>query len=231
MRRADRLFSLTQLLRPGHVTTARELAEQLQVSERTVYRDIRDLSLSGVPIAGEAGVGYTVSDGFSLPPLMFTAEELTALVLGARMVQSWGGPVLAGDAERVLNKVAAVLPEGMQERIDSTPLFAPAFSGVSHNVGKTLALLRDAVDARQKITLAYTRDDGQQSRRTVWPLGLFFWGRVWTLGSWCEMRGSFRNFRLDRMQSASATEEVYPETPGRTLRDLIRAESERCEKE
>jgi predicted DNA-binding transcriptional regulator YafY len=226
MRRADRLFRLIQLLRPGRVTTAQVLARQLAVSERTVYRDIRDLSLSGVPIIGEAGVGYTVREGFSLPPLMFSADEVAALVLGARMVKSWGDPVLAGDAERVLNKVAAVLPSDLKERLAAAPLFAPPFSGIDAQVANTLTLLRGAVDGKHKVRFGYTREDGKNTTRTVWPLGLFFWGRVWTLGAWCERRAALRNFRLDRMDGATLTGESYRETPGRTLGDLFRQEGE-----
>jgi len=222
MRRADRLFSLMQLLRPGRVTTARALAERLEVSERTIYRDIRDLTLSGVPIVGEAGVGYTVREGFALPPLMFSAEEVAALVLGARMVQSWGGPVLAGDAERVLSKVAAVLPAGLRERLSTTPLFAPPFSGIDAKVANTLALFRGAVDSKNKVHFGYTREDGQTSTRTVWPLGLFFWGQVWTLGAWCERRGALRNFRLDRIAEPALSGGAFNNQPGRTLADLFR---------
>src|SRR5437899_1479879 len=110
MRRADRLFQIVQRLRRRGVTTAAQLAQALEVSERTVYRDVRDLQLSGVPILGEAGVGYALPRGFDLPPLMFTEEELEALVVGARMVQAWGDQKLARAAEDALSKIETVVP-------------------------------------------------------------------------------------------------------------------------
>ena len=118
MRRADRLFRIVQLLHSGRLQTARHLAEKLQVSHRTIYRDVQDLQLSGVPIAGEAGVGYTLRRDFDIPPLMFDREEITALVLGARMVQAWGGMQLTEAANRALRKIEAVLPTDLRERID-----------------------------------------------------------------------------------------------------------------
>ncbi len=224
MRRADRLFRLVQLLSPRRVTTAARLAERLGVSERTVYRDIRDLTLSGVPILGEAGVGYRLGPEFALPPLMFSTDEVAALVLGARMVQSWADPALAGAAERVLNKVAAILPRGERERLFDTALYAPPFAGIGADTATVLSLLRGAVDGAAKVRFGYTREDGTRSRRTVWPLGLFFWGKVWTLGAWCEKREALRNFRVDRITDARLTGSPFPRTPGRTLADLFAAE-------
>src|SRR5579875_56505 len=127
MRRADRLFRIVQLLRAGRLQTARALAEKLQVSHRTIYRDVQDLQLSGVPIAGEAGVGYTLRRDFDIPPLMFDREEIAALVLGARMVETWGGTELADAANRALRKIEAVLPANLRENIDDVLLYAPNF--------------------------------------------------------------------------------------------------------
>lgn len=136
MRRADRLFQIIQTLRRRRVVTAAYLAEELEVSERTIYRDMRDLSLSGVPIQGEAGVGYALPAGFDLPPLMFTEEELEALVLGARMVESWGDPKLATAARQALNKVEVVLPERLRLQGAEPPLFAPARRLATEKPGK-----------------------------------------------------------------------------------------------
>src|ERR1700736_2952047 len=127
MRRADRLFRIVQLLRRRKLTTAKQLADELEVSERTVYRDVADLVGSGVPIRGEAGVGYALERGFDLPPLMFTEDELEALVLGARVVESWADASLAQAARQVLEKVEAVLPERLQDRVSRAALFAPGF--------------------------------------------------------------------------------------------------------
>lgn len=127
MRRADRLFQIIQFLRRHNVATAARLAEELDVSERTIYRDVRDLLLAGVPIEGEAGVGYVMRRGFDLPPLMFTDAEIQAMVLGARTVRSWADPALARAAEEVIAKVEAVVPDRLKDRIASVPMFAPGF--------------------------------------------------------------------------------------------------------
>ncbi len=220
MRRADRLFQIVQFLRSQRVTTARWLAERLEVSERTIYRDIRDLMSSGVPIDGEAGIGYAIRKGFDLPPLMFNQNELQALTLGARIVESWADPALATAARSLLSKVETVLPNDMKGDIDAVQLFSP-MTRIQPDVAAIMALLRASIDDRRKVCFRYTRADGTGSQRTVWPLGLFFWGNVWTLGAWCELREAFRSFRLDRIRSLSQHGEVYPTLRGRTLDDLI----------
>ncbi len=226
MRRADRLFQIIQFLRSRRVTTARWLAEKLEISERTVYRDIQDLLVSGVPIEGETGIGYVLRRGFDLPPLMFTTEEITALTLGARIVNSCADTALATAAESVLSKVETVLPDPLKQKFDHTPLFAP-FMHVSPAVAATMGILRGAIDDHHKVQFDYTREDSTASSRTVWPLGLFFWGTVWTLGAWCELREAFRNFRLDRIQGLVVNNTHYPNIAGRTLDDMIAYECER----
>jgi len=220
MRRADRLFQIIQLLRHRRITTASWLAEELEISERTVYRDISDLMTSGVPIEGEAGVGYILRKGFDLPPLMFTQDEIAALSFGARIVQSWADPALAKSAEQALNKIEAVLPDTLKHRIEHTPLFSPMVR-LPSEVADLLSQLRDAIARSQKVSFRYTRLDGETSSRVVWPLGLFFWGQVWTLGSWCELREQHRSFRLDRIISIELSTETYPNIPGRTLKDFL----------
>lgn len=223
MRRADRLFRIVQRLRRGRgVVTAAALARELEVSERTVYRDIADLVASGVPVEGEAGFGYRLPRGdFDLPPLMFTQDELEALVLGARVVQSWGDPDLVRAADDLLAKVQAVLPTRLRDRIEDSALFALNFQREQRAVGDTLGRFRKAIREQRKIELAYTDRGGQATARRVWPLGLFYWGLTWTLGAWCELRQGFRNFRLDRIASATVSETPFVPTPGRTLRDLF----------
>lgn len=228
MRRADRLFQIIQYLRTRRVTTAGWLAERLEVSERTIYRDIQDLTLTGVPIEGEAGVGYVLRRGFDLPPLMFTAEEITALVLGARIVESWADPALAQAADSVLSKVETALPAALRERLDKTRLFSP-LTQIDPCVASCMGELRNAADTRHKACFDYVRADGVASSRTVWPLGLFFWGSVWTLGAWCELRSDFRNFRLDRIRQLVIVAETYPDTPGRRLDDMIDCEKKKYE--
>ena len=221
MRRADRLFQIVQHLRRGRVATAARLAEALQVSDRTIYRAIRDLSLSGVPIQGEAGVGYALPRGFDIPPLMFTEEEIEALVLGARIVQSWGDPDLARAADGALAKVEGVLPARLKDRVPDAALFAPDFH-IRAELRSALGVLRQAIRDRRKVRFAYRDRGGAASDRTVRPLGLFYWGSVWSLGSWCETRRDFRNFRLDRMAGLARLEDTFQPKPGETLADFFR---------
>jgi predicted DNA-binding transcriptional regulator YafY len=221
MRRADRLFRLVQLLRGGRLMTARTLGERLEVSERTVYRDVRDLLLSGVPIEGEAGVGYVLRAGFDLPPLMFDRAELEAVVLGTRMARAWGGARLAAAAEEALRKIEAVLPAALRERVDRTRLYAPGLR-VTDAQRADLDRLHAAIDAGERIGFAYTAEGGAETERVVRPLGLFFWGGVWTLGAWCELRQDFRAFRVDRMASLAAGQK-FPREPGRGLADYLAA--------
>ncbi len=222
MRRADRLFRIVQILRSRRLTTARHLAETLEISERTVYRDVRDLTLCGVPIEGEAGVGYRLM-GYDLPPLMFTTAEVEALVLGARLVKRLADPKLAHAAGQALEKIAAALPERLRDTPETTNLYAPLIHEPDQ-VMEDMGRLRIAIDGKTKVRFGYTRADGTPSTRTVWPLGLFFWGSVWTLGAWCELRAELRSFRLDRMKNLELLGDTFENQPGRTLADLFRAE-------
>jgi predicted DNA-binding transcriptional regulator YafY len=220
MRRADRLFQIVQLLRRRRaVVTAAQIADKLEISERTVYRDIRDLVQAGTPIDGEAGVGYRLRAGYDLPPLMFDREEIQALVLGARIVAQFGDPALARASESILSKVAGVLPKELEPLLADTRLFVPRTrSGARSAAG--LAVAREALVARRRLRLLYANEKGEESERTVRPLGVFFWGKTWTLAAWCEMRVAFRNFRLDRI-SAATLGDRFEEEPGRTLRDML----------
>jgi predicted DNA-binding transcriptional regulator YafY len=220
MRRADRLFRLVQLLRRRKLTTATKLAEELEVSDRTVYRDVADLISSGVPIRGEAGVGYALERGFDLPPLMFTEDELEALVLGVRVVESWADATLAQAAREVVQKVEAVLPERLQDRVAKAALFAPGFH-VPAESARELGTLRRAIRERRKAQLAYVDRNQAATERNIRPLGLFFWGHSWTVAAWCELRQGFRGFRLDRMQKLQLSDEKFEDEPGRTLADFF----------
>lgn len=221
MRRADRLFQLIQLLRRKRLTTARTLAESLEVSERTVYRDVRDLMLSGVPIEGEAGVGYSLARGYDLPPLMFSAEELEALLLGARMVKSWGDEGLARAVTQAIGRIEAVLPERLKPAQRTPTLFVPEF-GVSPAISRHLPPLREAIRDRRRLRIVYRDAKEVESTRTIRPVGLFFWGALWSLAGWCELRESFRNFRLDRILSIEVLD-VFEHTTGQTLTDFLRS--------
>lgn len=229
MRRADRLFRIVQTLRSDRPITARRLADQLEVSERTIYRDIQDLCLSGVPILAETGIGYRLMAGFRLPPLMFDQEELEALLLGVRMVGVWSDPVLARAAERAVSKIEAVLPERLQGEFNRMALLVPP-TGPEPGIGDALHLLRDAVRHRAKVHFHYRRVDGAASRRTVHPLGLAYWGRTWTLIAWCELRGDFRQFRLDRISHLLEDGATFRPMPGRRLEDYIQRETAGCDR-
>ena len=222
MRRADRLFQIVQMLRRRRVTTAAQLASALAVSERTIYRDIDDLSASGVPILAEAGVGYALAKGFDLPPLMFTRAEVEAIVLGARIVRAWADPALAKAAEEALAKVESVLPPALRDRIPQAEIFAPDFH-VDAESRARLEPLREAIAGRRKLRLTYQDGAGAASERVVRPLGLCFWGTTWTLGGWCELRTAFRTFRTDRISALDVLAEPFEPEPGKTLPDLIRA--------
>lgn len=220
MRRADRLFQIAQYLRGRRLTTARQLADWLSVSDRTIYRDIRDLSLSGVPVEGEAGVGYRVKAGFDLQPLMFSPDEIDALVIGMRMVQAWGGPQLAASGAAALAKITLALPKEKRDFVEATPMFAPAFH-IDPAHGERLEQVRQAIGRRCKLQIDYVDAQDQATQRVVWPLALYFWGGTWLIAAWCEMRSDFRSFRLDRAKTLTPME-GYPDQQGRRLPDFVR---------
>jgi predicted DNA-binding transcriptional regulator YafY len=220
MRRADRLFAIVLELRRRPVTTAAQLAEHLEVSPRTVYRDVADLVASGIPIEGEAGVGYRLGTDFELPPLMFTVNEVQALVLGARMVEAWGDPRLRTAARTSLRKVEAVLPPAERHRVVDTALFALSF-WAPDEPRETLGIVREAVDGHRRLHIAYATPDGTETERIIRPLGLFFWGRTWTVAAWCELRADHRSFRVDRIADARLLVDRFALEPPVTLDDYL----------
>ena len=221
MRRADRLFRIVQLLRQGRLMTAARLAEKLDVSTRTIYRDVMDLQLAGTPIEGEAGIGYTLRRDYDLPPLSFTSDELTALVLGARLVQAWGGAETVLAAKQALSRIEAVLPVAMRERLDAIQMYAPGFQ-MRMADRRRLDLLHGACVSRNAVAIAYTREDGGESERTIRPLALYFWSGVWTLVAWCEMRDNFRVFRVDRIRESVVQSELFTQRKGQRLEDFLK---------
>jgi predicted DNA-binding transcriptional regulator YafY len=221
VRRADRLFRIVQQLRGGRLVTARMLAEKLEVSDRTIYRDVADLMASGVPIDGEAGVGYILRSGFDLPPLMFTRDELAALTLGARFVKAWGGARLALAAEEALVKIEAVLPEHEKRVAAETNLFAMGFY-LPDETREVFDRLELAIRERKRVHVTYEALDGESSERDLRPLALYHWGKVWTLAAWCELRTDFRHFRADRIVKIAECGDTFRDEPGRTLRDFLR---------
>ena len=222
MRRAERLFQLVQLIRGRRLSTAAWLAQRLEVSERTVYRDIADLMAQGVPIDGEAGVGYRMRAGFDLPPLMFGADEARALVASVRLAQPRLDPALARDAESALSKIIAVLPATVRAAAESVALYAPPF-GPDEATRRRLETLRVAAEAHHAVRLVYVDLKEQRSERVVRPLGCFYWGAVWTLAAWCETRADFRSFRVDRVDALQVLDERFRDEAGKTLADLLRS--------
>ncbi|CAN5770084.1 YafY family protein [soil metagenome] len=221
MRRADRLFQIVQLVRGRRLSTAQFIAQRLEVSERTVYRDVADLMAQGVPIEGEAGVGYRMRAGFDLPPLMFTRDEAQSLVASVRLAQSRLDAVLASQAETALSKILAVLPPASRAAADSLAIYAPPFGPDAATRGR-LELLRVAAEARHAVRLRYLDLKDRETERTVRPLGCFYWGAVWTLAGWCETREGFRHFRIDRMLALDVLAARFRDEPGKTLADLFR---------
>jgi len=218
LRRADRLFALLQLLRGGRLRTGRQLAAELGVALRTVYRDIDALALGGVPVRGERGVGYVLGGPHFLPPLNLTDDEAAALRLGAEMVAAHADPHLARAARELVVKIEAVLPA--RRRLPPGPPALSAFAAAVRHRGP-LGSLRGAIETRRKLEIGYRDADGQASERTVWPLGLEFWGQAWTCAAWCELRGDFRTFRVDRIESCALSGTGFAAVPGRTLADYI----------
>ena len=222
MRRADRLFQITLLLGRRKMLTGDQLAERLSVSKRTVYRDILDLSRSGVPIEGEAGVGFRLRGGYLIPPLMFTPEEIQALVFGARLVQSCADDGLHAAAEGVLAKIDAVLPANMKSMLEDPGLLAPDFR-VSSEVKRALRELRGAVSERRIVAFRYTQGDGSDITPRVWPMCMRYISGTWTLGGWSDLESAFRVFRLYRIQELAVTGERFGFERGRTLADFLAA--------
>lgn len=218
MRRADRLFQIIQLLKTRRLTTAQLLAEVLEVSTRTIYRDIQDLIANGIPVEGEAGVGYLLRHEIDIPPLMFDESELEAIQVGMRMVEAWGGNELANAAKQAMIKVSAVLPP--QLKTFNSLMFAPDFYQHS-NEFQHLDILRKAAREREYLQLDYKDAKQALSHREVRPLAIHLWRGYWTLLTWCELRNDFRNFRIDRIITISLTQRNFVVQAGEELEDFI----------
>jgi predicted DNA-binding transcriptional regulator YafY len=228
MRRADRLFRIVQYLRGSRLQTARELAAKLEVSHRTIYRDVQDLQLSGVPILGEAGVGYTLRRDYDLPPLMFDSREITALVLGSRMVIAHGDTELAAAANDALRKIEAVLTPALRDRIDAVRMYAPTYGPrdpeqiAARDLLETIRIqIREAVETIHIISVQYRDEKGTTTQRRLRPMALLFWGQVWTLVAWCELRNDFRSFRIDRFAAVEILPESFTQDRGQRYEDFL----------
>jgi len=221
MRRADRLFQLLQLIRGRRLSTAAWLAERLETSVRTVYRDVAALQAQGVPIEGEAGVGYRVARDYNLPPLMFTSDQAQALVASVRIARSRLDPALAAQADEALSKILSVLPLDSRAAADSLALHSAARPHSDQDLDR-LGQLRRAIETRRVVRLDYADVSGAPSTRWLRPLACFYWDAVWTLSAWCELREDFRQFRIDRIQRMDIDERTFADEPGKTLADMFR---------
>lgn len=206
--KADRLLKIITLLKGRRtVITARQLAEVVETSERTIYRDIQVLIDTGFPVEGEAGVGYRLQPGFEIPPIMFTAEQLLAVQLGLKMVKGWTDKDLAIAAEQAKLKIEAVLPERLKQTNSESSLLVP--SHYIHSSASDYSLIiRKVIKQNYGLTIDYIRADGERSSRKVKPLGLVYWGQKWTLIAWCLLRKSYREFRLDRIQKMNVDDVI-----------------------
>lgn len=227
MRKAERLFQILNLLRNRRtVLTAQQLAENLQVSERTIYRDVQALVLSGVPIEGEAGVGYRLQRHFDLPPLMFDHDEVEALLLGTRIVRAWSDRQLAASASSALNKILAVLPPQLRGVEETSPIHVPDFQQQSAKAPYSEEI-RKAIKHCEKLEINYTDAKEEKTLRKIWPLGIFFWGNSWTLVAWCELREDYRVFRLDRITQYNPVGEAYQSDEQHSLSHYLNRQRER----
>jgi len=210
MSRSQRLFELLQLLRRHHYpVTATYLAEQCNVTVRTIYRDIASLKVQGADIQGEAGIGYLLKPGFLLPPLMFLEEELEALVLGTRWVAQRTDSDLQEAAQNAMAKIAAVLPKDLRATLEATGLLIPP-GDVVPTSDTDLAELRKCMRNEIKVRLAYTDQKGHTSNRVIWPVAIGYFEQVRILVAWCDLRGYFRLFRCDRITEVTNLGERYP---------------------
>jgi predicted DNA-binding transcriptional regulator YafY len=219
MRRTDRLFELIQLFRAQSFWRGADLAERLEVSLRTLYRDIDTLVATGVPIEGERGVGYILREPIFLPPLTLTEDELQALQLGAEIIRKAADDTLADAAKTLLTKVNGVVPARHQNRN-----FLAGMTVLPHRPTANLPHLptvRRAITNKQMLTITYSALSEAQSTRTIRPLNVEFWGHVWTLTAWCELRQDFRHFRVDRIVECNETGEMFADEAGKTLADFV----------
>lgn len=218
MRRTDRLFELIQLFRSGQLWKGRDLAEELGVSLRTIYRDIETIVASGVPIEGERGLGYLLREPIFLPPLTLSTFELEALHLGLELALRVGDEKLADAANRIRKKVDAVIPGDRQGRDFASGI---AFHiPTSNNTHGFLSVFRQAVNDQRKLNILYRRLDEARTERVIRPLYLEFWGRTWTLTAWCELKSDFRIFRVDHLEKV-LVQEFFLKEKGKTYKDYL----------
>lgn len=217
MRRTDRLFDIIQTLRVAtKPTTAATLAEQLEVTVRTVYRDIAALQASRIPIEGAAGIGYVLRRGFDLPPLMFTSDELDAITVGARLVRRLRDPGLQDAADSVLAKITTILPDTLRREVVAAPFYV-SDGRAETPTGIDLSDVRFAIRETRKMRITYTDARGQRSHRTIWPIAMAYYVDATLIGAWCELREDYRHFRVERIVTSTLLDTTFPTDGGKLM--------------
>lgn len=216
MSRAERLLELMQCLRRHkYPVSGASLAEELGISLRTVYRDIAALQAQGASIEGGTGVGYVLRPGFTLPPLMFSEEEIEAIALGTKWVGDKTDSSLGMAARDALAKISAVLPPDLRHKLEASTLLIGSYEPEIFNKHDSL-MIRKAIRSERKMNITYRDEKGNESTRVIWPFAIGFFERVQLVVAWCELRQGFRNFRADRVLTMTMLEEPYPR-PRHTL--------------
>jgi predicted DNA-binding transcriptional regulator YafY len=228
MRRADRLFDVIQVLRTAKKpVTASALAEELEVTVRTIYRDVATLQARRVPIEGAPGLGYVLRKGFDLPPLMFTVDEIEAITVGAKLVRRLRDSELQHAAGRVLDKVKVVVPESLRAHMAEAPFYVSRGDAAEPR-GVDVAQVRAAIRDRRKIRLSYLDEKGHRTRRTIWPLAMAYYVDVSLIGAWCELRKDFRNFRVERITASRVLAARFQDHNGKLLAEWLALPKERA---
>jgi predicted DNA-binding transcriptional regulator YafY len=228
VRRADRLFDVIQVLRSAKKpVTAAMLADELEVTVRTIYRDVATLQARRVPIEGAPGLGYVLRKGFDLPPLMFTVDEIEAITVGAKLVRRLRDSELQQAAGRVLDKVNVVLPESLRTHMADAPFYVSTGDAIEPR-GVDVAQVRAAIRDRRKIRMSYLDEKGNRTRRTVWPLAMAYYVDVSLIGAWCELRKDFRNFRVERITSSRVLAARFQDHNGKLLAEWLALPKERA---
>lgn len=217
MRRADRLFDIIQILRVATAPqTAAALAAELEVTTRTVYRDIATLQARRIPIEGAPGIGYVLRRGFDLPPLMFTPEEIDAITVGARLLSRTGDVGLQRAAASVLSKVTVILPETLRDHLTAAPFYVSTH-GASASPVVDLAEIRGAIRDQRKMHITYSDEKGDRTHRVIWPFAVAYYVEATLICAWCELRNDYRHFRIDRIVAAKTMNQRYSDHPGRLM--------------
>ncbi|MCJ8314841.1 MAG: YafY family transcriptional regulator [Saccharospirillaceae bacterium] len=224
MSRTDLLFQITQIIKSRKFTTAQYLADRLNISTRTVYRYINELSVSGIPILSQTGKGYWLDQHFDLTPVHLSQEELLALSFGSKLVKCFADPFLADAAQQVLDKIEAVTPKSKTHFLNQIKIHAPV-KVINNKTSRNLTLVRKAAELKLKVCICYEDQNQIKTDRIIWPLALAFWGKSWTIAAWCEKRSDFRAFRVDRMDDITCLKKHFVDEPDKNLESFVKQQN------